>query len=72
MVEISATIWLLVVLWIGLLAFSRRGNLVGAASGIVGIFLGMALMSLIGPWIGIVLIFLNLYLMYKAIFDEQK
>jgi predicted membrane protein len=66
---ISETIWLILVLWIGLLAFSRRGNLYGGAAGMVGVLLALMLLSVVGIWLGIILIFFNIYVLYKAIFE---
>ena len=71
----SEEVWLILVLWIGLLAFSRRNQIIGGFAGMMGIIFGLMLISVI-PSMGIVfgtlMIGLNLYVMFDAIFVEKK
>lgn len=71
-VVVPETVWVLLLTWLGLLAMSSKGNMYGAAGAIVGMMFGILMMPIVGAWMGIVLIFLNIYILYKSIWEEKK
>lgn len=68
----TETVWMMLLLWLGLLAMSGKGNMYGAAGAIVGMMFGILMIPLVGSWLGIVLIFLNIYILYTSIWEEKK
>jgi len=71
-VVIPDTVWLLLIVWIVLIAFSHRDQIIGAFSGIFGIIFALYIMPTFGLWVGLVLLFVNFYLLYRALLVEDK
>jgi len=69
---IDDSIWMMLVVWIALLALSRRNQILGCGAGIVGVMFGLLLVPALSSWIGIVLVFINIYVLYDAILGSEK
>ena len=70
-VAVPETVWMMLLLWIGLLALSFKCNMYGAVSSIIGMMFGILMIPLVGVWLGLILIFLNVYILYKSIWEEH-
>jgi nicotinamide riboside transporter PnuC len=74
---VSATIaestWLILLVWLGLLALSIREKYYGVMGSLIGVLLGFILMGSITKWFGLIFVFLNIYVFYHCLFSgEQK
>lgn len=70
-IAVPETVWMMLLLWIGLLALSFKGNMYGAVGSIIGMMFGILMIPLVGVWLGLILIFLNIYILYKSIWEEH-
>ena len=69
---IDETIWLILILWLGLIAFSKRNIMLGASAGMVGVFFGLILIQVVYLWFGLIVVALSIYLMYDAVLGDDK
>ena len=69
---ISDSTWLILLIWLGLLALSIREKYYGAIGAIIGILFGLLLMPSVSQWLGLIMIFLNIYIFYKSLFEEAQ
>jgi uncharacterized membrane protein len=69
---IPDSIWLILLIWLGLLALSIKEKYLGAMGALIGILFGLLLMPLVNQWLGLIVIFVNFYILYATLFSEGK
>lgn len=66
------SIWLILLIWLGLLALGIREHYVAALGSLIGILFGLILMPLVSSWFGLIVIFVNIYIFYRSLFSEES
>ena len=73
MTVLGESFWFILVIWVLMLAFyfAYRDVILGAVTGIVGLFFGISLMTEIN-WLSYVLFLFNIYILFVALLKETK
>jgi len=69
---IADTTWMILIVWIALIAFSKRSIMLGAGAGMVGVFFGLMMIQTVSLWFGLIIVAISIYVAYEAVLGDEK